>query len=405
MNTPQTGIQLDTRRETKNGYPVKLRVTYLRKSRLYDVGIKMTKADFAKLNSNLNVRGKLKDGKIKLATIESKAITIIDDLGEEFTFSRFKENLSSRPKQSDVITMFEVYIDNLKSQNRIGTAISYTNALNSIKTYIGNHRLEFHSVTPEWLDKYQVYMLNKGKSLTTVGIYTRSLRTIFNIAIDEEIIDAKYYPFGKRRFQVPAPVNTKKALTRDQLKKIFNYTPEPGGPLETALDYWKFSYLCNGANPADIFRLKHSNITDDTITFIREKTKRSTVQNLKNITAARTLEIDAILGRRSTSEGKPYLFEVLDGSETPDKEKTKISQAIKTTNKWMRCITKELGADQQITFMTARHSFATMLKRGAAPTEFIQESLGHKSLATTENYLDSFENITKKKYASILTDF
>ncbi|MBN8857819.1 MAG: tyrosine-type recombinase/integrase [Sphingobacteriales bacterium] len=37
---------------------------------------------------------------------------------------------------------------------------------------------------------------------------------------------------------------------------------------------------------------------------------------------------------------------------------------------------------------SARHSYATTLKHSGARTEFIQESLGHTDVRTTENYLD-----------------
>jgi site-specific recombinase XerD len=55
--------------------------------------------------------------------------------------------------------------------------------------------------------------------------------------------------------------------------------------------------------------------------------------------------------------------------------------------------------------MAARHSFSTVLKRSGASIEFISESLGHSNLKTTENYLDSFEDETRKKYSDVLTNF
>jgi site-specific recombinase XerD len=58
-----------------------------------------------------------------------------------------------------------------------------------------------------------------------------------------------------------------------------------------------------------------------------------------------------------------------------------------------------------LTTYVARHSFATILKRSGAPTEFISESLGHKDLRTTENYLDGFENATKQHFAKALLNF
>ena len=64
----------------------------------------------------------------------------------------------------------------------------------------------------------------------------------------------------------------------------------------------------------------------------------------------------------------------------------------------MKEIGKEIGFDKPLTTYAARHSFATVLKRSGAPIEFISESLGHKSLQTTEAYLDSFEDSSMKKF-------
>ena len=54
---------------------------------------------------------------------------------------------------------------------------------------------------------------------------------------------------------------------------------------------------------------------------------------------------------------------------------------------------------------TARHSFATVLKRAGAKTSYISESLGHSNLTVTENYLAYFEKEERIKNAQLLTDF
>ena len=64
----------------------------------------------------------------------------------------------------------------------------------------------------------------------------------------------------------------------------------------------------------------------------------------------------------------------------------------------MKLIGEEIGYDKPLTTYAARHSFATILKRSGAPMELISESLGHKSLHTTEAYLDSFEDQTRRKF-------
>jgi site-specific recombinase XerD len=71
----------------------------------------------------------------------------------------------------------------------------------------------------------------------------------------------------------------------------------------------------------------------------------------------------------------------------------------------MKKIGTILGFDTKLTTYSARHSFATVLKRSGAPIEFISESLGHKDLKTTENYLDSFEDEMKESFQKQLLNF
>lgn len=71
----------------------------------------------------------------------------------------------------------------------------------------------------------------------------------------------------------------------------------------------------------------------------------------------------------------------------------------------MRKIKTKLGIEKKVTTYVARHTFSTVLKRSGVSTEFIQESLGHTDIRTTENYLDSFEKDVKREFACKLTAF
>jgi len=71
----------------------------------------------------------------------------------------------------------------------------------------------------------------------------------------------------------------------------------------------------------------------------------------------------------------------------------------------MKQIGEALEIDKPLTTYAARHSFATVLKRSGASIEFISESLGHKNVQTTENYLDSFELETKLEMQKSLLNF
>lgn len=116
----------------------------------------------------------------------------------------------------------------------MSTGRTYRDAKNSLKTF--KSKLNLAKVTPEFLNKYENYMISRGKTVTTVSIYVSHLRTIFNQAIDEDMIDRKFYPFGKNKYQPKAPRNIKKGLTFEQIKSNVDYKVEEGTNQQLAND-------------------------------------------------------------------------------------------------------------------------------------------------------------------------
>ena len=400
-----TIVLLDTRREKKGGiYPVKIRITYQRKQKYYPIGIDLSLQDFEKVQG-LKPRGEFKEQKIYLNALEKRAIDAIKRL-PEFSFEAFeKQFLKQKPTGQDVYSFYERYIKDLTEEGRPGTASSYQCSYNSLKSF-HPRKLSFEKVSPDLLKDYEHWMLLEGKSLTTVGIYLRALRTLCNLAIEEGLISRQAYPFGKRKYQIPAGRNVKKALSLDDIQRIFDYQPQTDNEARSR-DFWLFSYLCNGINMKDIARLKYSNIQEDKIIFIRAKTERTSKKNLKPIVAILTPEGKEVINRWGKQPVYPenYVFDILKEGATPQQERKLVQQFTQTTNKNMKRIAAALGIEENITTYTARHSFSTVLKRSGAPIEFISESLGHHDLKTTESYLDSFEDDVKKQYASFLTSF
>ena len=81
-------------------------------------------------------------------------------------------------------------------------------------------------------------MLESGRSITTISMYIRCLRSIYNAAIEERLIERKNYPFGRKKFQPKAPKNIKKALTIQQTKRIIAYDVVEGSNQQLAKDMW-----------------------------------------------------------------------------------------------------------------------------------------------------------------------
>jgi integrase/recombinase XerD len=392
---------LDTIRPKKNGNcSVKIKVTYNRQRKYYSTGMELSISEYENILNSKRRTNEQKDIYTKLISFQSKAQQVIDNL-TIFTFDNFEEGyFEQRNINNSVSFAFDKYIQQLNSEKRIGTALSYECAKNSLDTFKKN--LTFAEISKTLLTKYENFMLENGKSKTTIGIYLRSLRAIYNL----QKIDAKSYPFGeaKDKYSIPTGRNTKKALTIEEISMIYNFKAEPNSTKEMAKDYWIFLYLCNGMNVKDFCLLKWKNIEGDMLTYTREKTKRSK-KDSKAISVSlkpETIEIIKKWGQPSISK-EAYIFPHLKKGMSIEKEYTTTKQLIKTINHYIKQICSELKINENVTTYFARHSFATVLKRSGAKIEMISELLGHSSVDVTESYLDSFEKEQIQKETDVLT--
>ena len=221
-----TAIILDTRKKRKDEtYTVKLRVTYNRMQKYYPLGVHLTPEEWEK-TLQPNPRKEHKSNKVFFNKIEHRAIEVIKEL-EPFSFQAFEKkfNQKAAPKK-DVFYLLQEYSEELTQQERLTTAESYRSALKSFKEFIKETRkthLMLADITPKWLSKYEKWMIENESSITTIGIYLRNLRTIINKAIEEVTLASEFYPFGKRKYQIPSGKNIKKALTLNDIKKILKY--------------------------------------------------------------------------------------------------------------------------------------------------------------------------------------
>jgi integrase/recombinase XerD len=388
-------IYLDIRRIKKDGtFPVKLRVfqSYPKQQKLYATAFNMTKEEFDNTWTNDHPRQEFKENRAKLFEIEIKAQKIIDAMAI-FTFEIFERRLFMRPCiGSSVKQQFTKTIESLQQSDQYGTSECYTLCVKSLEAFLKYSKktnienLQFQEITPGFLKEYEKYMVqHKGRSYTTVSIYLRTLRALFNIVIKEELVKRDYYPFGNKKdgkYEVPYSQKVKKALTSVQLKALFEadlQTPEQ----ERAKDFWFLSYSCSGINMKDIAQLRCKDFDTQTIKFYRAKTINTTRNKKELKVYLNDYSLSIIEKYRDVkTKSDDYLFPILDkGMDMVAKDKA-ISNFTRLVNQHMAKLCKANDLRSVSTYW-ARHSFATNSIRKGASMEFIQESLGHGSIATT----------------------
>jgi integrase len=403
LNGITESVILDTRRKKQNDlYPIKYRVTFLRKQVYYNAGIDLSLEEWDRLSTTKNkeLRSQREILQIGFDKIKSHIIDLVkSDHG--FTLEQLNARLSRGTKNS-IISAFLDRVDILRKENRLGTADWYYYTIRNIKEY-QQRDLKFSDITVDWLKKYEAHLQGEGKSYTTISMYMRALQAVMNEGKSHGIISGAQFPFGKGRYEIPEAEGRKMALTLAQVGAIMTY------PLtsETELrcrDLWFFCYLCNGINITDLLQLKYSNIVGDEIRFYRQKTITRS-RKKKEIIAFLLPEMQALIQRWGNPDRSDnYIFPFLSTGLSAIEERRIIKNVTSLINKKMTKIGKALGIGPISTY-TARHSFATVQKRSGANISYISESLGHTDIKTTENYLASFEREERLKNASYLTKF
>ena len=405
MNNEVTiGLFLDKRREMKRQgagvYGIKASVRYRGRKWHFATPFAMTQEEWDALE-NRKVRSEsLKDKKIQMEAYRTKALNIAEML-HPFSIEKFKELMLgkgsfSKVENRDVYRLFDDYIGRLNLMRTYRTSIAYTTAKKSLQGF--RSKLYLEDVTPDFLQRYENYLKDRDKSVTTVSIYVRCLRCIINEAVDMGLMRREDYPFGRRRYRIPEPKQAKIALRTEQIRAILDYQPETKEE-QQAKDIWVFSYFCGGMNINDICRLTRSNIQNDLLTFQRHKTRDTSgrtgmpTQIILQPEAKDVLNRQLVLGE--------YIFPVLIPGLSEEQTVKSIQQFTKTTNKYLKRIGKKLGI-ARLTTQTARHSFATTLMNNGVPVAFISKSMGHSNIKTTENYLGSFAMNEAAQYGAML---
>ncbi|MEJ8756252.1 site-specific integrase [Pontibacter sp. H259] len=394
-------VILDTRRQTKDGlYPVKVRVIYERKIAYYATGKRLSPEDWEKMDDTRSRR--LLEVKDEIQEAFDRVQAVVKELVKNDAFTLETLNIRLKAATGDTVnTAFQATVDALAARGKVNTADWYKYALRSVTGFAGGN-IRFSQVTVEFLQRYEQHMLQEKQKYTTISMYMRALQAIINKAKTAGIVKPSHYPFGKGRYEIPQPEVRHMALTVEEIDKIMRYACE-SDTTEMCRDLWLFSYLCNGANITDVCKLKFSNIRQNDICFYRQKTI-ARAKRMKLVQAVLTAEMKTIIGRWGNTSWSPddYIFPFLQGGETPVAERRIIKNITHLINDKMKVIAAKVGLGHISTY-TARHSYATVLKRAGVSIAYISEGLGHAHVKMTETYLANFEQEERIKNAALLT--
>lgn len=450
MQKERVTFVLDKRyRRLDKTFPIRIEVTFQQRERasgrrvrrVFSTGHRCLEKEFVTITGKPR-SDELREIKSNLDRLVAKARNIIEK-NPELTVALFESHFFGIATDT-LDGSFEKRMQGLKAHDRIGSAQAYSTALNSFKMFVLKLKdddkdleeklktcsIRFSEVSDAWLSDYQDWMVKRGKSINTIGIYLRSLRAVFNEAIGARVVPSEMYPFrtfkirSERKFKIPLsdvdinklkefspnlkPLRLKLLTVTEELNKLAAndkknraFITKQKQALENeisgielkaeARDYFLFSYFCNGMNAVDMCRLRHSDIQDDFLIYDRSKT-RSTKIHFKKIIIPIDKQITDIIKRRGRSlDPGGYVFPVLEENLSALTIKGRVQTFIRRINQALKGVASDLKFKKKLTTVIARHTFANRMSNFGADRRMIQEALGHQNSETTEHYLGTMD--------------
>lgn len=338
--------------------------------------VKNTFKEHKQLNAFIDKYTKILDDKINKYQLSD----------EDFNIEELLISISTQKSKTAKIsyTQFhQLHIQELKQADKLSSARIETETLKSIQKFYNKEHIEFKEITSDFLFKYEAFLRGNKNKDSTIGIRLRTFRSLFNKAIKREVTSQSLYPFDKFKVSKIKDSGKKEFLDEDEIKLLKNFETDFQN-LFFAKDMFLFSYYSRGINFIDLLLLKKTDITGETISYIRRKTGTNVSFKLNSYTKE--------IMRKYDSDSKSiFIFNFIKNNSPTEiyiqnKKKKILTQQI---NEPLKKVMEELKITKTITYYCARHSFATQLKFNNISIDITQEALGHKDIKSTMAYLNT----------------
>ncbi|WP_081207974.1 tyrosine-type recombinase/integrase [Salegentibacter sediminis] len=364
---------------------VLMRLIKDKKKKIITLNLKCKKDEFDIGRFKRKHRAYKKRNKL-LESYENRINDIIDDFeANGYDFSLDDLEKAYKKKGAKVLSIYELFDDKANSSLiKLKTAKAYRDTKRSLQKF-HQEKLPVEKVDTEFLERYSVYLRNRGSNDGGIKFFMTHLKAVWNEASKRGIVPKEKNPFNHFKFSRFRAKPIKKALKKEEMKAFIQVNLEDRPDLQDSHNYALFSFFCRGINFIDLMLLRQENVDGEILIYTRSKTQKQYVMEL--------LEPAKKIVKIYEDRSKGYLFPILtEGLNSPQQIENRRHKMLRKYNSDLKEIAKIAEIDKPITSYTIRHTYATILKYSGVSTEIISESMGHSNPRVTQNYLNEFSN-------------
>ncbi len=262
----------------------------------------------------------------------------------------------------------------LADVRKASTVRNYKTALNALAQYLGRRSLPIDDIDRQLMQDFEQWLLHHGKCRNTSSAYLRSLKSLFNRAVDAGLT-AERNPF--RRVFTGNAHTVKRGLCRTEFSRLLAFQTDDDS-LRLAADIFLFSVAVCGMPFVDVAHLQWCQIKDGRLFYRRSKTGECLSVLLEP-------EAKEILRRYKGKGAGGYVFPVLSPTDDESAYRNALSRYNRSLRRWGR----KVGLQRHLTSYVARHTWASLANENDIPLSVISQGLSHTNLRTTSNYIAS----------------
>ena len=298
----------------------------------------------------------------------------------------FNKQLKINETRSSFFAVAKEHLEYLEKTGKITRLKAERSRVNHFKTFLVND-IAFKDITEDLLKRFQAH-LRGDKRLKERSVVNNMIviRTLFNKAIRDGIVDQRYYPFGKGKIQLKFPESIKIGLTSEEVTLIENLELNSGKQMWHTRNVWLFSFYFAGMRVSDVLRVKWSDFSNDRLYYTMGK--NSKVGSLKIPQKVKVI-LDGYIDNKAND--KDFVFPELKKANLKDPEDIarKITTAVKYFNKYLDRIAEKAEINKKLTMHIARHTFGN-ISGDKIPIQMLQKLYRHTSINTTIGYQSNF---------------
>lgn len=347
-----------------------------------------------------------------LANMEARCEAVLFEFEKtktDWTLNQFEMALLNKSKQTSVEDYFQEFINKLLQSGKIGNMNAYARTLEMLKLFDSRFgRLQFQDINLQYIRKFDDYLTReRGCASTTRKYYLKTLRSLMNKAIQDGEATKNTYPFGEGGYSIAAldRETDKRYLPTDYIEILKNAKIE-GQAFQWVRNLFMFSYYTQGMAFVDMANLTRRNIIVlEGGKYIGYRRRKTEGKGTKPILIKISDKIQTLLDwfRDNTTLLGDNLLPIISRPYEGVRLYDHIRDRNRKFNKHLKALSKELGFEGvNLTSYVSRHSYAMRLKNSGVSEDVISQALGHKDLATTKVYLDSFESSVIDQANSLL---